>query len=189
MYLVAGLGNPGPRYRQNRHNVGFMLVDRIAQQAGQSLDLALPRSVTCSLQQAGERVILAKPQTFMNLSGEAVLELLRHHPVDLSQLLIVYDDIDLPLGKIRIRPSGSSGGQRGMESIIQALGTQQVPRLRIGISQDHPPEDYSEYVLSDFDKEERVVLDEVFGRAVLAIETTLSAGLEQAMTLYNSPAG
>ena len=188
MYLVAGLGNPGPRYRKNRHNVGFMLVDRIAQRAGQSLDLALPRSVSCSLQRADEQVILAKPRTFMNLSGEAVLELLRHHSVDLSHLLIVYDDIDLPLGTIRIRPSGGSGGQRGMKSVIQALGTEQVPRLRIGISQDHPPEDYSEYVLSDFEEEERAILDDVLDRAVLAIETALSAGLEHAMTLHNSSA-
>ena len=185
MYLVAGLGNPDPRYRKNRHNVGFMLVDRIARRAGKSLDHILPRSATCSLRRAGEQVILAKPQTFMNLSGGAVLELLRRYPVDQSRLLIVYDDIVLPLGKIRIRPSGSSGGQKGMESIIQALGTLEIPRLRIGISQDVLPEDYSAYVLSDFEKEEKEMLEEALERAILAIETTLSQGLERAMTLYN----
>ena len=186
MYLVAGLGNPDPRYRKNRHNVGFMLVDRIARRAGKTLDHILPRSVTCSLRRAGEQVILAKPQTFMNLSGGAVLELLRHYPVDRSsRLLIVYDDIALPLGKIRIRPSGSSGGQKGMESIIQALGTLEIPRLRIGISQDVLPEDYSAYVLSDFEKEEKDMLEEALERSILAIETTLSQGLERAMILYN----
>lgn len=185
MYLVAGLGNPGSSYQKNRHNVGFMLVDRIVREAGKSLDRVYLRSVTCSLQWAGEQIILAKPQTFMNLSGEAVLELLRHHPVDLSRLLIVYDDIALPLGVIRARPSGSSGGQKGMESVIQALGTLEVPRLRIGISQEEPPRDYSEYVLSDFTKEEEKVLEDVFDRATRAVETFFIDGLERTMALYN----
>lgn len=185
MHLIAGLGNPGPRYRKNRHNVGFMLVDRIAQQAGKSFDPVYSKSLACSVERAGDRVILAKPQTFMNRSGEAVVELLRRNPVDPAQVLIVYDEVALPLGKIRIRRCGSSGGQKGMESIIQALGTEDVPRLRIGISPGELPEDYPSYVLSNFEKDEEETLAQVLDRAAQAIDVILTEGLERAMALHN----
>jgi PTH1 family peptidyl-tRNA hydrolase len=130
-------------------------------------------------------VILAKPQTYMNLSGRAVQELLEHYPVDMTQLLIVYDELALPLGTLRIRPSGSSSGQKGMRSILEALGTQDVPRLRIGILQGTPPDDYSAFVLDDFRKGERKVLEETLDCAIKAIDTLVSDGIEQAMSIYN----
>ncbi|MFQ5928566.1 MAG: aminoacyl-tRNA hydrolase [Acidobacteriota bacterium] len=185
MYLIAGLGNPGRFYVRTRHNVGFMLVDRIAKEVGKKFKRLGAHSLTCRVERARQSVILAKPQAFMNLSGPAVRELLDHCPVELSQLLIVYDDLALPLGAIRIRASGSSGGHKGMRSVIEALGTHDVPRLRIGILQGEIPAGYSEFVLHNFTKEESEILEEVFDRAIEAIDTLLSNGLERAMSLYN----
>ncbi|MBI4444609.1 MAG: aminoacyl-tRNA hydrolase [Acidobacteria bacterium] len=185
MYLIAGLGNPGPQYRKSRHNIGFMILDRLAEQHGKKFESIFARSLTCMLEQSGEIVVLAKPQTFMNLSGSALQELLKHYPLDLSQMLIVYDDIDLPLGSIRVRRSGSSGGQKGMESIIQSFGTQ-IPRLRVGISPGETPlEDYSQFVLSNFTKTERKVVDEMIDLAIEAIRTIIVDGLDRAMSVFN----
>ena len=185
MYLITGLGNPGRSYSKNRHNVGFMLVDLMAAEAGMKFERRGSHSHTCRVERAGEEVILAKPQTYMNLSGRAVQELLEHYPVDLKELLIVYDELALPLGTLRIRRSGSSSGQKGMQSIIGALGTQDVPRLRIGIEQGEPPDDYSAFVLDNFRKDERKVLEETLDCAIKAIDTILSDGIEQAMSIFN----
>lgn len=185
MYLIAGLGNPGPLYRKNRHNVGFMLVDRMAEQAGKRFRRVYPGSLTCLVERAGRPVLLAKPQGWMNLSGEAIREIVHRHPLELSQVLIVYDEVALPLGKIRLRRSGSAGGQKGMQSILEALSSQDIPRLRIGVGREDVPEDYSGFVLSNFDKEETKILDEVLDRALQAIDTLLSEGLDRAMAMYN----
>lgn len=185
MYLIAGLGNPGRSYSKNRHNVGFMLVDLMAAEANRKFERLGRHSLTCCLERAGEEVILAKPQTYMNLSGTAVRELLEHYPVELTRLLIVYDELALPLGTLRIRRSGGSSGQKGMRSIIEALGTQDVPRLRIGILQGESPDDYSEFVLDHFGKDEHKVLEETLDCAIQAIDTILSDGIEQAMSIYN----
>ncbi len=185
MYLIAGLGNPGRSYSKNRHNVGFMLVDLMAAEAGKKFKQRGSHSLACTVERAGEEVILAKPQTYMNSSGRAVQELLEHYPVDLKQLLIVYDELALPLGTLRIRRAGSSSGQKGMRSIIEALGTQDIPRLRIGILQGEPPDDYSEFVLDVFSEDERKVLEETLACAIKAIDTILSDGIEQAMSIYN----
>ena len=185
MYLIAGLGNPGRSYSKNRHNVGFMLVDLMAAGANKKFEQLGRHSLTCCVERTGKEIVLAKPQTFMNLSGTAVRELLEHYSVELTRLLIVYDELDLPLGTLRIRRSGSSSGQKGMRSIIDALGTRDVPRLRIGILQGESPEDYSEFVLDNFRKDEHKVLEETLDSAIQAIDTILTDGIEQAMSIYN----
>lgn len=185
MYLITGLGNPGRSYSKNRHNVGFMLMDLMAEEAGGKFEREVSHSLTCRVKRAGEEVVLAKPQTYMNASGGAVQQLLGYYPVELTDLLIVYDELALPLGTLRIRRSGSSSGQKGMQSIIETLGTQDIPRLRIGILEGEPPDDYSEFVLNDFKKNERKVLEETLDCAVKAIDTILSDGIEQAMSIYN----
>ena len=185
MYLVTGLGNPGRSYTKTRHNVGFMLVDFMAKEAGKKFESLGNYALTCTTERIDKTVILAKPQTYMNSSGLATRQLVEHYSVDLSKTLIVFDDLALPLGTIRIRRSGGSSGQKGMQSVIAALGTQDVPRLRIGILPDEPPDDYSGYVLERFARKERPILEEVLDRSVAAIDTVLSDGIEQAMSLHN----
>lgn len=186
MYLIVGLGNPGRAYQKSRHNVGFMVLDRLAAREGRKFRRAGAHSLTCGLERAGQAVLLAKPQTYMNLSGEAVRELVQQHPIELSRFLIVYDDLALPLGTIRIRASGSAGGQKGMKSVIEEVGTIEIPRLRIGIRPSGSPDDYSDYVLSDFSEEESDILEEVLDRTIQAIDMILTDGLERAMALYNA---
>jgi PTH1 family peptidyl-tRNA hydrolase len=162
-----------------------MLVDWMAQEAGKKFELFESYALTCTTERCDKTVILAKPQNYMNSSGFATRRLVDHHRVDLSKTLIVYDDLALPLGTIRIRRSGGSSGQKGMQSIIAALGTQDVPRLRIGILPEKPPVDYSEYVLERFARKERPILEEALDRSIAAIDTVLADGIEQAMSLYN----
>lgn len=185
MFLIVGLGNPGRKYQLSRHNAGFMMVDRMAREAGLGFREDLLLSLTCRTDRSGQTVILAKPQTFMNRSGAALCELVRSYPVERDRLLIVYDELALPLGKLRLRRSGSSGGHRGMQSVIEALGTEDVPRLRIGIGPEVPPEDAAEYVLESFSEAEQTVLEAVLDRARLAVDTFLAEGLERAMSLFN----
>jgi len=185
VYLLAGLGNPGTQYQHHRHNVGFMLVDRLAAGSGDAFTRTLKRSLTCQLRRRNEALVLAKPLTFMNLSGGAVLELLHYFSLDLDHLLVAYDDFALPLGKIRLRASGSSGGHRGMESIISALGTEQVPRLRLGVGDDRAPGDYRDYVLSDFPKRQREEVETMLDNAVAAVDTWLTQGIGIAMSRHN----
>ena len=162
-----------------------MLVDWMAQEAGEKFEPLGSYALTCTTERIDTTVILAKPQTYMNSSGFAARQLVDHFSVDLSRTLIVYDDLALPLGTIRIRRSGGSSGQKGMQSIIVALGTEDVPRLRIGILPETPPADYSEYVLERFARKERPILEEVLDRSIAAIDTVLSDGIERAMSLHN----
>ena len=185
MYLISGLGNPGRTYSRNRHNAGFMLLDRMAGAARQQFEQLGCHSLGCVLERAGQHVLLAKPQTYMNRSGQAIREIIENRPVELSQMLVIYDDLALPLGKIRLRKSGGAGGHKGMGSIIGALETENVPRLRIGILRDESPGDYSTYVLDNFTKEELKILDEILDLAIQAVETAVTDGLEKAMSLYN----
>lgn len=186
MYLVTGLGNPGRSYTKTRHNVGFMLVDWMAKEAGKKFEPLGNYALTCTTERINKTVILAKPQTYMNASGSATRQLVDHYRVDLSKTLIIYDDMALPLGTIRIRRSGGSSGQKGMQSIIEALGTKDLTRLRIGILPDEELlSDFSEYVLARFDRKERSVLTEVMDRSISAIDTVLSDGIDRAMSLYN----
>lgn len=184
-YLVAGLGNPGREYAANRHNVGFMLVDRLAARLGASFSRLESKALVCKAEYQGRRMILAKPQTYMNLSGQAVGGLLNYYKVPLGNLLVVYDDVDLPLGTLRLRPSGGSAGQKGMQSIIERLGSQDFPRLRIGI--DRPPGrmDAAAYVLQDFSRQQVEFLAPVLERAVDAVLVFVTQGLEAAMNQFN----
>jgi PTH1 family peptidyl-tRNA hydrolase len=188
--LIVGLGNPGSEYAAHRHNIGFWVVDAMARAHGLPFSR---RRGTSSLVAEGSigdgQVVLAKPQTFMNLSGKAVGRLSQSYQIAPAQILVVYDDLDLQLGRLRIRPEGSAGGHRGMRSIIERLGTQAFPRLRVGI--DRPPGkmDPAEYVLQPFSEQELVVAREAVKAAVMAIECWLAAGIEAAMGRFNQPAG
>ncbi|MGD1993152.1 MAG: aminoacyl-tRNA hydrolase [Anaerolineae bacterium] len=185
MYLIAGLGNPGPEYADNRHNVGFRCLERLAEGHGLAFRRRQKRARVASGRICGRRVVLAKPQTFMNRSGESVSRLASFYKVELEQLLVVYDDLDLPPGTIRLRPSGGSGGHRGVRSIIHQLGSEEFPRLRIGIGRPPGRMDPADYVVQDVSGEEAILYDRVLDRAVGAIETWLDEGIERAMDQHN----
>ena len=187
-YLIVGLGNPGAQYRGNRHNVGFMVVDRLAKRLGISFSRLENRALVTKADYEGKRLVLAKPQTFMNLSGQPVGSLVRFYKIPHEQLLVVYDDVDLPLETLRLRPGGGSAGQKGMGSIIERLGTQDFPRLRVGI--DSPPGrmDAAAYVLQDFLVAEQPTVEIMLERAVDAILLFVKDGLDAAMNRYNGAA-
>ncbi len=185
MYLLAGLGNPGLRYSNTRHNLGFMLVDRLASESEKRFKHLLPTCQVCPVRRLDRQLILAKPMTYMNRSGLAVRELLSHFSVDPSQLIVAYDDAALPLEDIRLRLKGSSGGQKGMQSIIDAVGTTEIARLRMGIDAGHSPSDLTDYVLSEFGRKEMPIVEEVLDQAVAAIDTILTDGFTRAMALHN----
>jgi len=183
--IVVGLGNPGPEYAQTRHNAGFWCVDRLA--GRQSISVAERRRTVVLGEGSveGRRVVLAKPRTFVNRSGLAATYLLARYRVAPSGLLVVYDDVALPLGKVRLRARGSSGGHRGIESIIDALGAQDFPRLRIGIGQPPPGTDQVDYVLGAMSTEERQKADLAIDTAADAAVAVLSEGIDTAMNRYN----
>jgi PTH1 family peptidyl-tRNA hydrolase len=186
--LVVGLGNPGDEYAAHRHNVGFRVVDALARAHGLEFSRKKEARARVAEGQIGGRpVILAKPQTFMNLSGQTVGRLSRMHGISPESILVVYDDLDLPLGRLRLRPDGGSGGHKGMRSIIESLGTQSFPRLRVGI--DRPPArmDPADYVLHPFDSEQKSLLAGVVERAVAAVELWLAVGILAAMDEFNRP--
>ncbi len=184
-YVLVGLGNPGREYRNTRHNVGFMTLDVLCQE----INIKLSRMQSNALIGSGfveeRKVILAKPQTFMNLSGKPVSSLVKFYKIPLSQLLVIHDDIDLPFGTLRMRPGGGSAGQKGLASIIQLLGTRDFPRLRIGIGRPPGQMSGADYVLQDFSTSEQAFLSEVLGRAVQAAQVFIKSGPEQAMNQYN----
>jgi PTH1 family peptidyl-tRNA hydrolase len=184
-FLFVGLGNPGRQYKGNRHNVGFMLADRLAKELGVTFTRMESRALVTKTNYLGERLILAKPQTYMNISGQAVASLVRFYKIPLKHLLIAYDDVDLPLGTIRLRPMGGSGGQKGMKSTIERLGTQEFPRIRLGI--DRPPGsmEATAYVLQDFSKDEFEIVHHTIDRALDAVLVFITEGLEAAMNKYN----
>lgn len=184
-FLLVGLGNPGREYRETRHNVGFMVIDRLAQENGITLSRVQQKAII-GLGHLGEhKVLLAKPQTYMNLSGEAVAGLVRFYKIPLDQLMVVHDDLDLPYGSLRIRPDGGSAGQKGMQSIINRLGTQQFPRLRFGIGRPPGSKQGANYVLHGFSPEEKKELDYLLSRAAEALKTFVIEGLEAAMNRFN----
>jgi PTH1 family peptidyl-tRNA hydrolase len=185
IYLIIGLGNPGREYRATRHNVGFMVVDELAQAWRMRMMRVQAKAIIGSGIFADQKVVLAKPQTYMNLSGESVVALMRFYKIPLAHLLVVHDDLDLPLGTLRLRPDGGAGGQKGIASIIQRLGGQDFPRLRIGIGRPPGQMEASTYVLQDFTAAEQEVVRFVLLQSVRAIETFVSEGLEMAMNRYN----
>ena len=184
-FLIIGLGNPGREYRDTRHNVGFMVVDQLCKELGISLSRMQSKALVGAGYLEGKRIIVAKPQTFMNLSGQSVGGLVRFYKAPLEHLMIAHDDLDIPLGTLRIRPGGGSAGQKGMASIIQQLGTQDFARLRIGIGRPPGRMDPSAYVLEKFMGGELDTLDLVLNRAVEAVRTFMRDGLDMAMTQFN----
>lgn len=184
-YLIAGLGNPGPEYRYSRHNVGFMLLDRLAAHLQVKFTRLESKALVTKAEHQGQRLVLAKPQTYMNLSGQAVGALVRYYKIPVEHIMIAYDDVDLPLGTLRIRPDGGSAGQKGMSSIIERLGTQEFPRLRLGIGRPPGRMEAAAYVLQDFSKAEAEFLAPILDRAVEAVLAFVNQGLEAAMNRYN----
>jgi PTH1 family peptidyl-tRNA hydrolase len=184
--LLVGLGNPGPRYAGNRHNAGYLLLDAVA--AGLKFKIGTPRchSLVGEGRWQKAHVVLAKPQTFMNDSGRAVACLVRGFKVQPERLLVVFDDLDLPTGELRLRPGGGSSGHHGMESIIDRLGETQFPRLRIGIGRPPGRMDPADFVLEDFTPSERELIDLALPRGVECVQTFLLRGLEEAMTRCNT---
>ena len=184
-YLLIGLGNPGREYRDSRHNVGFMLVDRIAIRLNARGMKVQSKAITTTAMYEDRKLILAKPQTYMNLSGQSVQGLIHFYKLPLTNVLIAHDDLDIPFGTIRIRPGGGPGGQRGMASTIEQLGTKDFPRLRIGIGRPPGRMDPSAYVLQDFTREEMKFLSEIIDRAADAALEFVVNGLDKAMNKYN----
>lgn len=183
--LIAGLGNPGTRFRHNRHNVGFMLLDRLARKLGSSFRRVQMKALVTDLRVRGQKAILVKPQTMMNLVGESIGPLVHYYRVPLSGLLVVYDDLDLPFGDLRLRPAGGSGGHKGMRSIIHALDHQSFPRLRIGIGRPPGRLDPADYVLQDFSLSEKEILEITLGDAVDCVLAMIELGVERAMNGCN----
>ena len=184
-FLLVGLGNPGREYKDNRHNVGFMLIDRLAVRLdARGMRLQSKSLVTIAAYES-RKLILAKPQTFMNLSGQSVQGLLHFYKLPMENLLVAHDDIDIPFGTIRLRPGGGPGGQRGMASTIERLGTKDFPRLRIGISRPPGRMDPADYVLQDFSRDEQKILSEILDRAADAALEFVMNGLNAAMNKFN----
>ena len=191
MKLIVGLGNPGKTYAHNRHNVGFRCLNYFARLRSIHFDRRQCRARVGLTKIKGEKLLLAKPGTFVNLSGNSVAGLMRKHNIPLSNLLVIYDDLDLPLGKIRLRQSGSSAGHKGMNSIISALGSEGFPRIRVGIgrpqSEEQPISEDAivNYVLSDFSPQEEAIIKPVIAKVAEAIDYFLTQGIEVAMSKFN----
>jgi PTH1 family peptidyl-tRNA hydrolase len=185
VYLVAGLGNPGREYQSNRHDIGFMLVNRLAERLVVTFSRMQSSALVTKADYRRKRLIMAKPQTYMNLSGQAVSALVHFFKLPLENVIIAYDDVDLPLGTLRLRPSGGSAGHKGMQSIIESLGTQDFPRLRVGIGRPPGRMEAADYVLQNFSKEETEILPGVLDRAVEATLTFITEGVDIAMNQYN----
>ncbi|HEY8393738.1 MAG TPA: aminoacyl-tRNA hydrolase [Thermaerobacter sp.] len=186
-HLIVGLGNPGPEYEATRHNVGFMVVDALARRIRSADWRRGFASFWLEAEWRGDRLTLLKPQTYMNRSGEAVAQAARALRFRPDQLLVVYDDLDLPLGHLRLRRRGGAGGHRGMLSIIEHLGTEDFPRLRIGIGRPPAGVDPADYVLGAFTDAEWPVLERAIDRAVEACLAAVAAGIDLAMSRYNGP--
>jgi peptidyl-tRNA hydrolase, PTH1 family len=186
MKLIVGLGNPGREYEMTRHNLGFMLIDTLNSRAGERRFRAESNAKVAEVVLEDERVLLVKPQTYMNLSGDAVRPLLvRYGEGQVSNLIVVSDDVALPFGMIRVRPRGSAGGQKGLKSIIERLGSQEFARVRLGVKPDHPLSDLSDFVLSPVRKRDREQLAEILERAADAVVLILSESVERAMARFN----
>ncbi|MDX1614597.1 MAG: aminoacyl-tRNA hydrolase [Candidatus Promineifilaceae bacterium] len=183
-HLIVGLGNPGRKYRKNRHNVGFMVIERLAERHNIALNRIQLQAIVGDGRVADGAVILAKPQLYMNRSGDAVGPLAKYYRISPDRTFVVYDEIDLPFGTIRVREQGGSGGHNGMKSIINHLGPD-FPRLRLGIGRPPGRMEPADYVLQDFGRQELETLDAMLTEAVAATETYLQSGIEMAMTRHN----
>lgn len=185
-WLIVGLGNPGPQYLLTRHNIGFLIVDALAEAHGLKWT-PWPLAEVAEGEIGTQEVVLGKPLTFMNRSGEAVKGLINRYGISPERLLVVHDDIDLPFGRLRLKRRGGHGGHHGVESVMGAVGHGDFPRLKVGIGRPLHKEEVVDYVLSPFTEQERDLLPEIVERALSALETVLSEGLEEAMNRFNSP--
>ena len=186
MKLIVGLGNPGREYEMTRHNLGFMLIDTLHSKAGGRRFRSESNAIVAEAVLSDQRVLLVKPQTYMNLSGDAVRPLLaRYGEGEISNLIVASDDVALPFGMIRVRPRGSAGGQKGLKSIIERLGSQEFARVRLGVKPDHPLSDLSNFVLSPIRNRDREQLAAILEKAAEAVIVILSYGVERAMARFN----
>lgn len=185
MKMVVGLGNPGPEYRGTRHNLGFEVLEELARRHRVRRQEQRDQALVAWLELDGEQVVLVKPLTYMNLSGNAVRALQKRHGLSLQHLLVVCDDLDLPLGRLRLRQSGGAGGHRGLASVISALGSNEFSRLRVGVGRPPGREEVVDYVLGRFAPEERETAAAAVRRAADAVETWLRCGIEEAMNAFN----
>lgn len=185
MYIIVGLGNPGDKYEKTRHNVGFNVIDLLAKEYSIDVSKIKHKALIGEGRVGTEKVILVKPMTYMNLSGESVADICNYYNIDLENLIVIYDDIDLDVGKIRIRKKGSGGTHNGMRSIVKCLGTTDFPRVRIGVSKPEPGRDLANFVLSRFNKEEEVDLKEGFDKAVKAIDCIIREDIDLSMNKFN----
>lgn len=183
MYIIAGLGNPGKKYENTRHNIGFITLDFLAERHDIKINKIKHKALVGEGRISGQKVLLVKPQTYMNLSGESLREVMDYYKVDIEDMIVIYDDIDLPAGAVRIRKKGSAGTHNGMRSIVRHLGTD-FPRIRMGIGNDRKG-DLADFVLSGFSKEDKEVLEPAVERAVFAVECYVDEGIEKAMNKYN----
>ena len=185
-WLVVGLGNPGDKYENTRHNVGFLTIDHIAEQLRVPVQKLKYRALTNTVELGGARALLMKPVTYMNLSGEAVGQAARFYKIPPERVLVISDDVSLPLGKLRIRKSGSAGGHNGLKNIIQHLGTDQFPRVKIGVGEKpHPDYDMADWVLSRFTGEDLKTITQAVKRAADAVECFVREGPDKAMNRFN----
>lgn len=185
MYIIVGLGNPSREYEATRHNIGFDAVTRISDNYRIPLNMKKHKAICGSGFIEGQKVILAQPQTYMNLSGESVRELASFYKVPAENIIIIYDDISLDVGQIRVRPKGSAGGHNGIKSIINHLGTQEFPRIRIGVGNKPEGWDLADYVLGRFPREEEPIVRFALGRASDACKDLILQGMEYTMNQYN----
>ena len=186
MFIIAGLGNPDRQYEGTRHNVGFDVIDRLADKYNIAVDVKKHRTLLGKGVIEGQKVILAKPQTYMNLSGESIRSLVDYYKIDGEhELLVIYDDINLGVGQLRIREKGSAGGHNGIKNIIAHLGTQVFPRIRVGVGEKPSRYDLADYVLGHFSRAEKELMDEGYDHAVKAVGMILSGRIGDAMSEYN----
>lgn len=185
-FIVAGLGNPGKDYENTRHNAGFLAIDSLAANKGVKIDRAKFQALTAVVEIGGVGVLLMKPQTYMNHSGSAVSEAARFYKVAAENIIVISDDINLDVGRLRVRKSGSAGGQKGLNDIIEAMGTEAIPRIRVGVGKKpHPDYDIKDWVLSSFSATEMKALSENFGRVASGIERIVSGDVDGAMQICN----
>jgi peptidyl-tRNA hydrolase, PTH1 family len=185
MFLVAGLGNPGEAYAHTPHNLGFLVVDLLAERHGVRVTRKDSRALIGIGEIGGHPVMLAKPQTFMNLSGTSLAPLMEKHLLTAQDLILIYDELDLPWTGLRIKPKGSAAGHNGVTSVIRSLGTNDFLRVRLGIHPGHPVRDGAEFVLAPFKRSQVQDLDELLGHAAGAVESIITEGVEKAMTKFN----
>lgn len=186
MKLIVGLGNPGPRYAATRHNVGFRVADQIAARHGVTFERGPANALVTKIRRWAEPAWIAKPQTMMNLSGQAVADLARFYQIDPAAIFVIVDEVQLPLARLRARRGGSAGGHNGLKSIIERLGTDAFPRLRIGVGRGDPRRDLADHVLAKFDRDEQPEIEAAIERAAEAAEVFVNEGIEAVMNRFNA---